>query len=63
MKSRAELLAEIEENRLQNQSLQPKADELRVLEGDREAGYDPYDCTGRRAVKGQQGSPATPRRR
>lgn len=64
MKSRAALLAEIEENRLKNKKLPPSIDELRVLEGDEADGYDPYDCPGRpRAPAGHKGPATTPRGR
>ena len=43
MKSHAELLAEIEENRLKNKELEPKINELSLSVSDEPCGYDPYD--------------------
>ncbi len=47
MKSRAELLAELEEKRLQDKSLQKKPDSLSIDEPDAAQGYNPYDHPGR----------------
>ena len=46
MKSRAELLAEIEENRLLNKGLEPKVKELSCAEPEADAGYNPYNNPG-----------------
>jgi len=46
MKSRAELLAEIEENRLNNKRLEGDIDVLSIAEPDTPNGYDPYDHPG-----------------
>jgi hypothetical protein len=43
MKSRAELLAEIEENRLKSKELEPKPNEFSISEPDEPSGYNPYD--------------------
>jgi len=48
MKSRAELLAEIEENRLENKEIEEDLKELSLSEPDAPGGYDPYDHPGRR---------------
>ena len=47
MKSRAELLAEIEERRLQNRRLPDDIDVLSIEEPAAVPGYDPYDHPGR----------------
>ena len=47
MKSRAELLAEIEENRLENKEIKPELDLLSIAEPDAGDGYNPYDHPGR----------------
>ena len=43
MKSRAELLAELEEKRLKNNDIQANIDELSILDPEALDGYDPYD--------------------
>ncbi len=47
MKSRAELLAEIEEKRLQDKRLDNKVNALSLEEPDAAQGYNPYDHPGR----------------
>ena len=47
MKSRAQLLAELEEKRLQDKRLSRKPDALSLEEPDATRGYDPYDHPGR----------------
>jgi len=47
MKSRAELLAEIEEKRLQDKRLKLDINALSIEEPDAVQGYDPYDHPGR----------------
>ena len=46
MKSRAELLAEIEENRLESNKLEGNLNELSIAEPDDPSGYNPYDHPG-----------------
>lgn len=46
MKSRAELLAEIEEKRLKGNKLQPSLDSLSLAEPEAADGYNPYDNPG-----------------
>ena len=46
MKSRAELLAEIEENRLENNKLECNLKEFSIAEPDDPNGYNPYDHPG-----------------
>ena len=46
MKSRAELLAEIEENRWKNNDLQIEPKEFYLAETGAASGYDPYDNPG-----------------
>lgn len=46
MKSRAELLAEIEENRLINKGILPKVNDVSLLEPEAGGGYNPYDNPG-----------------
>ena len=46
MKSRAELLAEIEEKRLQDNRLTEEVNVLSIEEPDVEPGYNPYDSPG-----------------
>jgi len=46
MKSRAELLAEIEQNRLENNEIGESLNELSLTEPDARDGYDPYDHPG-----------------
>jgi len=46
MKSRAELLAEIEENRIENNAVQGNLNELSILEPGATDGYNPYDHPG-----------------
>ena len=48
MKSRAELLAEIEENRLESNEIQENLDELSISEPATVDGYNPYDHPGQR---------------
>lgn len=48
MKSRAELLAEIEENRLESKEIGENLNELSISEPDSEDGYNPYDHPGQR---------------
>ena len=43
MKSRAELLAELEEKRLENNKIQSNLEELSISEPESAGGYDPYD--------------------
>ena len=43
MKSRAELLAELEEKRLENNKIHQNLNELSILEPESADGYDPYD--------------------
>ena len=47
MKSRAELLAEIEEKRLNDKRLDSKVNALSLEEPDAAQGYNPYDHPGR----------------
>ena len=46
MKSRAELLAEIEENRLKNKRLECDIEVLSIAEPETPSGYNPYDHPG-----------------
>lgn len=46
MKSRAELLAEIEENRLENKQIEVNLNELSIVEPDTPSGHNPYDHPG-----------------
>ncbi|MDH3620793.1 MAG: hypothetical protein OER91_07880 [Gammaproteobacteria bacterium] len=46
MKSRAELLAEIEENRLKNRKLQAKVEGISLAEPEAGDGYNPYNNPG-----------------
>ena len=46
MKSRAELLAEIEENRLKTKELQGNLNEFSISEPGATDGYNPYDHPG-----------------
>jgi hypothetical protein len=48
MKSRAELLAEIEENRLENKRIKESLNELSLAAPDARDGYNPYDHPGQR---------------
>lgn len=48
MKSRAELLAEIEEKRLETKEIRVNLDELSISEPGAPNGYDPYDHPGQR---------------
>jgi hypothetical protein len=48
MKSRAELLAEIEENRLESKEINDNLNELSISEPDTEDGHNPYDHPGLR---------------
>jgi hypothetical protein len=48
MKSRAELLAEIEENRLESKEIGSNLNELSIVEPDALGGYNPYDNPGQR---------------
>ena len=43
MKSRAELLAELEENRRENNEIRANLDRISILEPEAADGYDPYD--------------------
>ena len=43
MTSRAELLAELEENRLKNKEIGDKSDKLSISGAEEPAGYNPYD--------------------
>ena len=43
MKSRAELLAELEEKRLENNEIQMNLDTLSIADPEALEGYDPYD--------------------
>ena len=47
MKSRAQLLAELEEKRLQDKRLRDEPKALSLEEPDAAQGYDPYDHPGR----------------
>jgi len=47
MKSRAELLAEIEEKRLESKALSASFDELSLAAPESADGYNPYDHPGR----------------
>jgi len=47
MKSRAELLAEIEEKRLESNGLPASVNEISLAEPEAADGYNPYDSTGR----------------
>ena len=47
MKSRAELLAEIEEKRLESNALRTSVDELSIARPESTDGYNPYDHPGR----------------
>lgn len=46
MKSRAELLAEIEENRWKNNTVQQEPKQFSLAEPEAASGYDPYDNPG-----------------
>lgn len=46
MKSRAELLAEIEEKRLENKSVEAEVNQFSIAEPEAGSGYDPYDNPG-----------------
>lgn len=46
MKSRAELLAELEEKRLKNNNIQPEIEVFSLEEPEATGGYDPYDNPG-----------------
>ena len=46
MKSRAELLAEIEENRLENKEIREELNEFSLAEAGVTDGYNPYDHPG-----------------
>lgn len=46
MKSRAELLAEIEEKRWENKAVQAELNQFSILEPEAASGYDPYDNPG-----------------
>ena len=46
MKSRAELLAELEENRWKNKGIEQDPDVLSMMEPGSADGYDPYDNPG-----------------
>ena len=46
MKSRAELLAEIEENRRKNNAVQAEPQQFSLAEPEAVSGYDPYDNPG-----------------
>ena len=43
MKSRAELLAELEEKRRENNEIRANLDRISILEPEAADGYDPYD--------------------
>ena len=43
MKSRAELLAELEEKRRENNKIRANLDELSIFEPEAAGGYNPYD--------------------
>lgn len=43
MKSRAELLAELEEKRLENKNIRPDIEVFSIEEPEAAVGYDPYD--------------------
>ncbi|RZV33675.1 MAG: hypothetical protein EX272_14470 [Chromatiales bacterium] len=46
MKSRAELLAEIEENRLINRDISSKLKDISLMEREADGGYNPYNNPG-----------------
>jgi len=46
MRSRAELLAELENNRHKNKKLRTEVNTLSILDGESGQGYDPYDNPG-----------------
>lgn len=46
MKSRAELLAELEEKRLENNKIPMDLEVFSIAEPESEVGYDPYDNPG-----------------
>ncbi len=46
MKSRAELLAEIEEKRWENKAFQDELEAFSIAEPEAASGYDPYDNPG-----------------
>lgn len=46
MKSRAELLAEIEEKRWENKAIPAEVNEFSIAEPEAASGYDPYDNPG-----------------
>jgi hypothetical protein len=46
MKSRAELLAELEEKRLENRGIQADPNDVSVLEPEAADGYNPYNNPG-----------------
>ncbi|MCG8370191.1 MAG: hypothetical protein MJA32_06730 [Proteobacteria bacterium] len=46
MKSRAELLAELEENRRKNNGVEQDSDVFSIVEPESADGYDPYDNPG-----------------
>lgn len=62
MKSRAELLAELEEKRLKSNKLGDELNELSIQEPDTPSGYDPYDHPGR-SKEIPDGADITDRRR
>jgi len=62
MKSRAELLAELEEKRLKSNKLGDELNELSIQEPDTPSGYDPYDHPGR-SKEIADGADITDRRR
>ena len=48
MKTRAELLAEIEEKRIENSGLRAELKEISLQDPEARGGYDPYDNPGLR---------------
>jgi len=62
MRSRAELLAELEENRQKNKSLELPVARLEVAEPNPDAGYDPYDNPGLERALTKRSPPAASRR-
>lgn len=46
MKSRAELLAELEEKRWENNAIQAEVNQFSIEEPEAASGYDPYDNPG-----------------
>ncbi|HEY5641789.1 MAG TPA: hypothetical protein VIS31_02850 [Woeseiaceae bacterium] len=62
MRSRAGLLAELEENRQKNKDLKKNVTGLEVEAPDPDAGYDPYDNPGLERALARRSPPAASRR-